>query len=459
MSLLLDALRRAEQAKERGAQSDGPDTHASHGIGAHAHEHVHAHPELELSPPIANDEAAATDVASPSLITRDRLPDISQSLEILTDDLLSPPPRVPKDAHRKSNERTSSERAQHRRAGDPAELSSAQQAARRLFEAKEKPHNPHRPFQIMLGVLALIAIGAGAYFWYQLRAPSNVAITIAAPRTMPASASAQSPVEARPVAQTFSVEPMAPITEALPAEPAHRSTPEPTHARASAPLSYDPGPAPGAAPHAAPRTAPTGAVVQTLTLNKSTAPSISAIDQGYAAYERGDWVVAREAYQRALTQSPLNRDALLGMAALDMRSGHYEAAETHYLKALELNPRDALAQSGMISLRGYTDPLASESRLKNLLAQQPEATFLNFALGNQYAAQSRWSEAQQSYFKAYSADADNPDYAFNLAVSLDHLRQGKLAIEYYQKALTLGATRPVSFNKAQIEARLRELTP
>ena len=49
-------------------------------------------------------------------------------------------------------------------------------------------------------------------------------------------------------------------------------------------------------------------------------------------------------------------------------------------------------------------------------------------LGNQLAQQGRWSEAQQEYFKAFASEPDNADFAYNLAVSLDHLRQPKLAL-------------------------------
>ncbi|MFH0935196.1 MAG: hypothetical protein V1879_08325, partial [Pseudomonadota bacterium] len=90
-------------------------------------------------------------------------------------------------------------------------------------------------------------------------------------------------------------------------------------------------------------------------------------------------------------------------------------------------------------------------------AMQPEATFLYFTLGNQYAAQQRWAEAQQAYFKAYTGDSEHPDFAYNLAVSLDQLHQGRSALEYYRRALALAQNRPVSFDKAQVEKRVSQL--
>ena len=114
--------------------------------------------------------------------------------------------------------------------------------------------------------------------------------------------------------------------------------------------------------------------------------------------------------------------------------------------------------ASLITLRGQLDPVASESRLKTLIATQPESALLHFSLGNQYAQQSRWTEAQSAYFKAYSVDPENADYAFNLAVSLDQLHQGKLALEYYQRALALTEKRAASFTPAQARLRVQELS-
>ena len=50
---------------------------------------------------------------------------------------------------------------------------------------------------------------------------------------------------------------------------------------------------------------------------------------------------------------------------------------------------------------------------------------------------------------------DNADYAFNLAVSLDQLRQHPAALTYYEKALAgHGVHR---FDRAQAEARVQQL--
>ena len=113
----------------------------------------------------------------------------------------------------------------------------------------------------------------------------------------------------------------------------------------------------------------------------------------------------------------------------------------------------------MLSNNDNSNPTATESRLKTLLSAQPESAQLNFALGNVYAKQARWNEAQQVYFNAVAGDTSNPDYLFNLAVSLDQLRQPKLAAQHYRMALEAAENRPAAFDRERANKRLNQLAP
>jgi tetratricopeptide (TPR) repeat protein len=183
------------------------------------------------------------------------------------------------------------------------------------------------------------------------------------------------------------------------------------------------------------------------------------VASGYAAYLAGDLPKAREDYQQVLREEPRNRDALLGLAGVEMRAQRYDLANGHYQRVLQIDPRDAHAQAGIVALRGQQlDPVQVESRMKSLIAADREANILYFTLGNQYAQQGRWAEAQRAYFKAYSADPENPDFAFNVAVSLDQLHQPKLALEYYQRALNLAQNRSASFDAEAARTRAQQLS-
>lgn len=187
------------------------------------------------------------------------------------------------------------------------------------------------------------------------------------------------------------------------------------------------------------------------------APVSPALDGAYSAFNNGDLNTAQQQYGEALAQDPNNRDALLGAAAVAARQGQKDKAASFYLRLLELSPNDGAATAGLIGLR-QGDIGLSEARLKAILNTNPEAAPVLFALGNLYAQQGRWPDAQQAYFRAVGAAPDNPDYAYNLAIGLDRLNQPKLALTYYQRALALAQDKAVGFDRNTLRKRMHELS-
>jgi len=178
----------------------------------------------------------------------------------------------------------------------------------------------------------------------------------------------------------------------------------------------------------------------------------------YQAFNAGDDATAQRSYRQVLKNDIRNTDALLGMAAVAMRQGRVDDAIGWYGKVLEIEPRNTIAQSAMISATSQVDPVASESRIKNMITQQPESAYLYAALGSIYADQGAWPQAQQAYFQAFHFDADNAEYAFNLAVSLDQLGKPTLALQYYKQALELvKKTGNSNIDRTQLESRISQL--
>jgi tetratricopeptide (TPR) repeat protein len=181
------------------------------------------------------------------------------------------------------------------------------------------------------------------------------------------------------------------------------------------------------------------------------------LPQAYAALQAGQLDDAQRAYSQLAAAEPASIDALLGLAAVAVQRGDSNQAIRHYLQVLELDPRNALAQNGLIALLGRADPLAAESKLRQLIAREP-SSYLYFTLGNLYADQSHWSAAQQSYFQAHQLDPANPDYAYNVAVGLEHVSQRKLALGYYRRAVELAAAKGrANFNLPQAQERIGKL--
>jgi len=168
---------------------------------------------------------------------------------------------------------------------------------------------------------------------------------------------------------------------------------------------------------------------------------------------------ARRDYQSALREEPANRDALLGMAAIETRMQRRSAAESLYRRLLEADPRDPHAQAGLLGLRAAeVNPVNAESRLKGLIANDSSESVLYFSLGNQFAQQSRWPEAQQAYARASAIDPQNPDFAYNHAISLEHVKQPVAAVRQYRHALELALQRTASFDPAAAQQRVQALS-
>lgn len=312
------------------------------------------------------------------------------------------------------------------------------QAARNVFAAKlPSTASPSRHgLRFALILLGLAGIGIAGYFWYALNQMG------------------QSALSAKP---NNAVAPLSPATPRPPA-------PSPSQAIATQTPSPSPQPAVIFAPREERRPMSTDAQQPVDTASTSvrltkTPPHVDASAlRGYGHLQRGELELARRDYEQSLLREPNNTETLLALAAIAAAQGRHADAQTLRQRAMIANPTDPATQAAMLGGVGSeTDPQGTESRLRTLLAAQPESAPLNFALGNLLARQSRWREAQEAYFNAVAADGDNPDYFFNLAISLDQLRQSRLASQHYRLALEAAGRRPASFERGQVERRLAEL--
>lgn len=315
MSLLLEALKKAEKAKEeaqRRARSEGGE------------------PELGLE---AGAAAAPQPEARP-VLTRDNLPEItSQPLEILADE---PPPRpAPPPPPRQKPEPAKAETA----------AAAERASARKVFEAKFKEPNPRLAFYITMGVLGAFAVGTVGYFWVQLRPPPSLV------NSNPAPPAGERPVEIAALPKPAALAPATTAPAAIPGLPGTtpvqpaastaqqqtstaqqqpRSAPPPAELRPKPPVVR---PRPEPAPET-PRLAAPGPRLETRPEPRAQAARPvdhvhPGVESGYAAYLAGDFVTARAEYEQALREEPANRDAQFGLAALHVKAGRYEIGRAH----------------------------------------------------------------------------------------------------------------------------------
>ncbi len=303
---------------------------------------------------------------------------------------------------------------------------------------KKRPHPGIVPIALIVG--ALFAAGGGYYIYLEVTPPDQRFFHDTA--SLPVS-----PIVARdPASAPQTSAALAPAQVQL--EPSPEIAPPVATARKSVPKKI--------VPHLAKASA---ANEKTLSIrHQQAADSIDSILlSAYESYQKDDYASAWQRYREALAQAPNNRDALLGLGVIAQQQGKNDAAVHYYRQVLVLDPRDPIASAGLSAL-GSGDPASKESRLKQLISQQPDSAALYFALGHQYVEQSRWSDAQQAYFNALTMEPNNALFAFNLAISLDHLGQRKVAAQYYRQALQFDTTTHSRFNRAQAQQRLNELT-
>lgn len=401
MSLLMKALEKA--AKDRG--------------------------ETRVPPATSAEAASGPAPAAPS-------PAMELTLEPLQANAPAPPssaePATPRAAAKTRSDR------------DQARAATVLQATTRPAAATTGARPRIRPV-MAFGLLAgLIALGFAVYVYLQITNP-GMFIRQAPPPAKPLTPLVQAPAPAQTPIATSSVIPSADTA-------AQDRAPEPLQATRA------PAPAPASASASAPvrSTEPQRNSIQ---VSAGTAePQLNPqLGQAYAALQAGKLEAARQLYGDAARSEPRNINALLGLAAIALQEGRSEEASRLYFNVLELEPRNAYAQAGLISMIGRADPIAAETRLKQLIAREPQAS-LYFTLGNLYGDQSRWAEAQQAYFQAHQLDPANPDYVYNLAVGLEHVGQPKLAANFYQRAVDQARNKDrVGFNPAQAQDRIRQL--
>lgn len=324
----------------------------------------------------------------------------------------------------------------------PENTANARSAGQNLFNAKTvaRTHSGgvHKSLLYALGAtLVLFALGA-VYVWHEISAPP--------PRY-------RAPVASTPIVATPTLPPtpIAPVRESTPLvadiAPVAPSLTAATTSVASADQVTPLRNAPKTPHHTNQRNAPKFTSTPNRDLDE-------LLNQAYQEYRAGSFDLAQPHYQAVLAKEPNNTDALLGLAAIAQHHHADTVAANYYAKVLAQDPRNAAANAGMTAL---TTDENRESRLKTLLHEQPNAASLHFALGNHYADQSRWSEAQQAYFNAYKLEPNNAELAFNLAVSLERLGQKKLAAQYYQQAVARDTNRSAGFNHDEIAQRAQQL--
>lgn len=433
MSLLLDALKKAEQDKQKAREAEdaieGEASPMEKDVASDNSSEQQHSDQIELDD---NDDS------------QDKK--IDDELELLIDE----PETEPVVEKEKSEEQGSAPNASKPASSKPLELEKitattstvSDEALQLLVYKTNKKHRKNQKliWGGLLSTAVLVLIMAGAYYYFgmveevnalerkhklamrsvrvELTKPDLEAVSIESPKTVKAVQTSQPKVKNKQVAAT---KPAVKVGKKL---------------------------------VTAPRLKRDFSIKKT----KTEDPINTLLRDAWLAYNKADYSTASKIYENVLRREAKNRDALLGMAAVAIKSSDYKKAKASYRLLLKLDPRDQVAVSAMSNLEALSAGSQDESKLKFMLQQQPSASHLNFALGNYYARKNRWPEAQAEYFKAWQGNSDNADYIYNLAVSLDQLGKTKEALRFYRESLLYAMKQNISFSKADVDKRIEQIS-
>jgi Tfp pilus assembly protein PilF len=349
-----------------------------------------------------------------------------------------------------------------------AQAKSGAATAQAVFQAKSPPSQKQQATSKaaalwIAGVVVVILIAAiGGYVWWSIAGLQTTGpVTTLRPRPAP------TPPPASGFAlpgklDTLVPGAIAPGSPRLDAQPTAQAMPPATTpvAPAPAPRAEEPVPAPRSTAELAARLvrdAPAAPSLRMAPIEKARVPTEIAV--GYDALRTGDLPTARRSYLAALAMDASSLDAQLGLATIEARLGNAPAAASHYRRALDLDPRNATALAGLASIADMSQPEILEGQLRADIARHPQSAALHFALGNLYASRQRWEDAQGAFFEALRLEPTSADILYNLAVAMDHMGQSRLAADYYRRALDLSRGQSAQFDSAAAQRRLAELRP
>lgn len=179
--------------------------------------------------------------------------------------------------------------------------------------------------------------------------------------------------------------------------------------------------------------------------------------QGLAAQQRGDFVVARDFYSRSLAEKPSNAETLNNLGAVHRALGNVKLAEESYRRALVIDPKFAPAWSNLaVILDGQGKRQEATAALQESLRLDPRNVGTKVNLAIQFAALGLNADARRLLEEAIRDNATLAEAHYTLGQVLEKQGDKQQAINAYRTFL---ATSKGRFPRQEILVRqhLKEL--
>jgi Tfp pilus assembly protein PilF len=167
---------------------------------------------------------------------------------------------------------------------------------------------------------------------------------------------------------------------------------------------------------------------------------LNHFNSGVTFYNQKEYLKATQAYQKVIELDPTYVEAYNNLGIVYQMMGDVDRAFGAYQKATEINPRYQKAYNnlGILLLRKERYEEAAEA-FQKALAINPNSIESHINLGILFKKKGQWDEAIESYQKALAIDPLHRETHYNIALLYEQLENFELAIGHYQQFIQLSS--------------------
>ena len=167
---------------------------------------------------------------------------------------------------------------------------------------------------------------------------------------------------------------------------------------------------------------------------------LNHFNSGVTFYNRKEFSKAIQAYQKVIELDPTYVEAYNNLGIIYQLTGDVDRAFGAYQKATEINPRYEKGYNNLgilLLLKGrYEEALEA---FQKALAINPNNIESHINLGILFKKKGQWDEAIESYQKALAIDPLHRETHYNVALLYEQLENLELAISHYQQFIQLSS--------------------
>lgn len=181
--------------------------------------------------------------------------------------------------------------------------------------------------------------------------------------------------------------------------------------------------------------------------NQSPGPAAEHFNEGISLLRKGDSKGAQVAFQKSLESDPKHIGALAGLAEALLQQGHHQEARAPVQQALALQPKNGAVH------RAWGRYLSSQKEFKKAEEAYLKAVQLDFKdasaymdLGNLYlGGLNRPNQAAKAFASAVKLTPNEPNAHFGLGTSYSLLKRPKEAFAELEEAVRLAPNNPIAY--------------